>query len=180
MVLLRNGKEFVKTFGEAFRILFPQLILQEDPHRVHADTLAQCQFLIVERRVERRLLEHLQLVDGIGRDIICPDQPWLLGIPGVCLFFRPTLRAGKPSRQNSYDHDSEQPNDNANELSSAKVFTHDSLTPQLGFHENDYSNLTISKPPQQGPKELCRDFQSICREHRRPGSIHRTAVTEML
>ena len=86
MVLRCDRQELIQSHLEACRVLLPKLVLEEDPHRVHSDTLSHAEFLVVQARVEGGGLEHLQLVDGIGGNKVRADKPGLLSVPGGRLF----------------------------------------------------------------------------------------------
>jgi len=92
VMLCGDGKKRVEAGLESFRILFPELILKKHTDRVHPDRLRHSQLSVIQCRVERRCLEHLQFVDGVGRDIVCANEPGLLRIPLVCTFRAPTFR----------------------------------------------------------------------------------------
>ncbi len=91
VVLCGDGEEGVEALVEAFGVLLPELVLQEDAHGVHADGFAEAEFVVVERGVEGGGLEHLELVDGVGGDEVGADEPGLLCVPGVGCFFGPAL-----------------------------------------------------------------------------------------
>ena len=84
-----DGEEGVEAALEAFGILGPELVLEEDAHGVHADGFAEAELFVVEGGVEGVGLEHFELVDGVGRDEVCADEPGLLGVPGVGLDLGP-------------------------------------------------------------------------------------------
>jgi hypothetical protein len=61
-----DGQERADPLPEPLRVLRPELVVQEHPHRVHPDALRQRQFPVDPRRVPGRRLPHLQLVDRRG------------------------------------------------------------------------------------------------------------------
>ena len=87
-----DREKLVDPLLEAFRVLLPQQIVQEDAHGVHAQAFGPAEFLVDLLRIEGVRLPHLQLVDGAGRNVVRAHQPRLLLIPGVGLFFGPALR----------------------------------------------------------------------------------------
>ena len=89
VVLGGDGEEGVEALLEAFGVLLPELVLQEDAHGVHADGLRHAEFFVVELRVEGGGLKHFELVDGVGGNVVGADQPGLLRVPGVGLFGGP-------------------------------------------------------------------------------------------
>ena len=68
---------------EAAGILRPQLIMQEDPHRVEPVEPGPAQFGIDAPRVVGAGLKHLELIDRIGGDEVGADGPTLRLIPTV-------------------------------------------------------------------------------------------------
>ncbi len=91
VVLRGDGEEGVETPFEALGILLPELVLQEDAHGVHADALGHAELFVVQTRVEGGCLKHLELVDGVGRDVVGANEPGLLLIPGVGLCLGPAM-----------------------------------------------------------------------------------------
>src|SRR5487761_1155815 len=89
MMLSCNCEEYVDALLETPRVLLPQKIVQKNPHGVHPDALGPAKFLIDLPRIETCRLPHLQLVDGIARNIVRAYQPWLLRIPLVRLGLAP-------------------------------------------------------------------------------------------
>lgn len=77
----RNLQELIDAFLEALRILLPQQIMKEDAHRVHPRVLGPPKFLVNLGGIECLCLPHLEFVDGIGRNVIAANDPWLLVIP---------------------------------------------------------------------------------------------------
>lgn len=78
-----DSKESIEAADESFGILLPELVLQEDAHGVHADGLGKAEFTVIDCRVEGGGLKHLELVDGVGGNIIGSNEPGLAGVPGV-------------------------------------------------------------------------------------------------
>jgi hypothetical protein len=68
---------------EAALIGGPELIVKEHPRGVVAIELRPAQFGIDAPGVERIGLKHLELVDGVRRNIVCSDEPALRLIPTV-------------------------------------------------------------------------------------------------
>src|SRR5215472_13299148 len=89
MMLRRNPQKHIQPMLETFRILLPQLVLQKHAHRVHPDRLGPPELAIDLRRIKRRCLEHLQLIDRIRRHEVRTHQPRLLRIPCIGLRLRP-------------------------------------------------------------------------------------------
>ncbi len=90
-VPIRNGQELIQPLEKAGAVGRPQLILQKDPHCVHARCLRQRKLPVDQLRVERRRLKHLELVDCVRRNVVCPNKPGLLGVPRCGLVFCPAL-----------------------------------------------------------------------------------------
>jgi hypothetical protein len=97
-VVRGDGEKFVEVLLEAFGILLPELVLQEDAHGIHADTLRHAEFFVVELRIPGCGLKHLQLIDGVGGDVVGSHQPRLLGVPLVRMFCAPTSRGFRGRR----------------------------------------------------------------------------------
>ena len=53
---------------------------------------SEAELAIVDRGIEGLGLKHFELVDGVGGDVVCADEPWLLCVPGVGLGFGPAPR----------------------------------------------------------------------------------------
>ena len=70
-------------------VLLPRQVVQEHPHRLHAEVLGPAELLVDGLRVERVGLPHLELVDGRRRDVVAADQPRLLRVPLVRLCLGP-------------------------------------------------------------------------------------------
>jgi hypothetical protein len=85
-------EEGVEALLEAFGILLPELVLQEDAHGVHADALRHAEFFVVELRIPGGGLKHFELIDGVGGNVVCADEPGLLRVPGVGLLGGPARR----------------------------------------------------------------------------------------
>ena len=86
-----DRQESIDAFLEAGRILLPKGIMQEHAHGGHAHALRPAQFLVDLGGIEAGLLPHLQLVDGVGRDIVAAHQPFLLAVPAFGLGRGPAL-----------------------------------------------------------------------------------------
>ncbi len=89
-----DGEKGVEAADEAFGILLPELVLKEDAHGVHADGFGEAQLAVVDGGVEGRSLKHLELVDGIGGNVVRADEPGLAAIPGVRRFLGPAGGGG--------------------------------------------------------------------------------------
>ena len=87
----RNRQKGIHALLEARRILLPQRVMQEHPHGGHAHALRPAQLLVDRGGIEARRLPHLQLVDGIGGNIVAAHRPFLLAVPGIGLGRRPAL-----------------------------------------------------------------------------------------
>src|SRR3954451_15973567 len=83
----------VQTVFQALRVFLPELILQEYPDSIHAGHFCKRKLLINQSWIECCRLEHLKLIDCVGRDVIDTDQPRLLCVPFNSLSLRPP-RAG--------------------------------------------------------------------------------------
>ena len=84
-----DGQKSVDALREAFRVLLPEQVVQEDAHGVHADGFGPAEFAIDGGGVEGVGLPHFQLVDGGGGKEVGAHRPGLLGVPGVGLGFGP-------------------------------------------------------------------------------------------
>ena len=91
LVPVRDVEECVDALLESGAVLFPQQVVQEHTHGVHAQTFGPSELTIDALGIERVSLPHLELVDGIGRKVVTADQPRLFGIPGIRRFGGPTL-----------------------------------------------------------------------------------------
>ena len=89
MVARRDLQELIDTFSEPLGIFLPYQIMQEHAHRIHAQVLCPTEFPVDLPGIEALRLPHLQLVNGVVRDIVAADQPRLLSIPGFGSFFGP-------------------------------------------------------------------------------------------
>jgi len=78
------------TVAEPLRILEPEKIVQEHPHRVESQVVRPTEFTTDRLRIETIRLPHLQLVDGGAGDKVAPHQPGLRGVPLLRLFDRPS------------------------------------------------------------------------------------------
>jgi len=97
-VFLRDDEELFETLLETLRILLPEFVVQEHAHGVHADCLRPAELLVDLRRVEGVGLPHLELVDGVGRNVVAAHEPALVCVPAVGLLHRPLLRIGERRR----------------------------------------------------------------------------------
>ena len=86
-----DGEKGVEALLEAGRILAPELVLEEDAGGVHADGLGEAKLFVVQGGVEGGGLEHLELVDGVRRDVVGADEPGLPGVPLVGAFGGPAI-----------------------------------------------------------------------------------------
>lgn len=78
-----DGQEGIEAANEPFGILLPELVLQEDTHGVHADSLGEAELTVIDGGVEGGRLKHLELVNSVGWDVIGSNEPGLAGVPGV-------------------------------------------------------------------------------------------------
>ena len=92
VVLRGDVEEPVDPLPIAVGVLLPRQIVQEHPHRRHAEAFGPAELLVDRSRIERVRLPHLELVDGGGRDVVAADQPWLLRVPVVGLRLGPAAR----------------------------------------------------------------------------------------
>ena len=77
-----DRKKLINALLESLGIFLPHKVVQEDSHRIHPDFFRPAQLLVDLRCIEALSLPHLQLIDGIVRNVIAAHQPWLLLIPG--------------------------------------------------------------------------------------------------
>ena len=63
------------SFQESGGILFPEQVVQIDPHKVHADAGGVAEFPADRLRIERFLLPHFQLIDCGGGGEVCAPVP---------------------------------------------------------------------------------------------------------
>jgi len=107
MMASGDREEGIEAADEAFGVLLPELVLQKDPHGVHADGFGQTKLTVVERGIKGCRLKHLELINCVGRDVVCADDPWLAGVPCVGSIFGPTSRSGglsgKSRRNQGYE-----------------------------------------------------------------------------
>src|SRR5262249_16307997 len=92
VVLCANRKKFIEPLRESSRILLPEQIMQEHAHRVQPDRFRPAKLQINALRVERLCLPHLYLVRSRRRNVIAPDEPWLLRVPRLGLLSAPPRR----------------------------------------------------------------------------------------
>lgn len=89
MVFCSDGQESVEPLLESGCIL-PKQVMQENPHRIHAQAFGPAEFLVDLLWIERFRLPHFELVRGARRKVVATDQPRLVGEPVVGLGFGPT------------------------------------------------------------------------------------------
>jgi hypothetical protein len=65
MVTSSDREERINPVLESLGALFPNKIVEEDAHRVHAYAFSPTEFAVDSYRVECICLPHLKLVDGI-------------------------------------------------------------------------------------------------------------------
>ncbi len=94
VVLGGDRQKGVDALLETFRVLFPQLVMQEDAHGVHADAFGIAQFGVDFLRVEAARFPHLELVDGVLGGEVAADQPTLMAVPGIGLLGAPARGVG--------------------------------------------------------------------------------------
>src|ERR1700730_17195686 len=87
-------EEGIHAACESLGVLLPEQIVQKHPHGVHAELLRPSQLQVDPLRIEGVRLPHLQLIDGVRRNVIASQRPGLFGIPFVCLGCRPSLQVG--------------------------------------------------------------------------------------
>src|SRR5271165_1360578 len=73
-----DGEECVDALTECLRILFPNEVMQEDAHSVHADGLGPAQLAVNRCGVEGISLPHFKLIDGGGWKEVGSYRPGLL------------------------------------------------------------------------------------------------------
>ena len=97
-------EEGVDALAEAGGVLLPEEIVEEDAHGVHADGFGPAEFGIDALWIEGVRLPHLELVDGVGGDVVAADEPGLLGVPGIGLVFSPAFgRTGSGGEREEYE-----------------------------------------------------------------------------
>src|SRR5580698_4493742 len=77
VVLGGNRQKGVDSFLETGSVLLPEEVVQEDPHRVHAQTLSPTQFLVDLLRIKAGGLPHFEFIDCVCRDKVAAHQPGL-------------------------------------------------------------------------------------------------------
>ena len=111
VVLGSNVQEDIDALLESAGVLLPEQIVQEHTHRIHAQTFRPAEFFVDLLRIERLRLPHLKLVDGIRRNVVAANEPWLLLIPRVGFFLRPAWRGlGQQGRRKRKSEHSKQEN----------------------------------------------------------------------
>ncbi len=99
MMLRRNRQKLIQPLLEPLRITRPKLVLQKHARRIHPHRLRQPELFIVQRRIERRRLKHLQLIDRVRRNVIRAHKPRLMVIPRIRLRLCPPVpRPLRPRR----------------------------------------------------------------------------------
>ena len=79
----RDFKELIDALLESDGILLPQQVMEENPHRVHPQTLRPTKLFVDLGGVETLRLPHFQLVDRVFRNVVAADQPRLPVIPSL-------------------------------------------------------------------------------------------------
>jgi hypothetical protein len=108
-----DGQELVNPLLESGGVLLPQQVMKKNPHGVHAHGFGPSELGIDFNGIECHLLPHLELVDGRLGNVITSQQPWLLHIPGIRLFFRPTC--GLPPERSRREDEGEKHSCNESE-----------------------------------------------------------------
>ena len=88
-VLLAKVEERPDVGVEVALLFPPEQIMHEDPHRVEPGLRGQGQFRVDDFWVEREFLPHFDLVFGIRRHVVAPDDPGLGLSPRLGLFDGP-------------------------------------------------------------------------------------------
>ena len=103
LILMLRGdvEEAIDPLAITVGVLLPRQVVQEHPHRRHAETFGPAELLVDRLRIEGVGLPHLELVDGGGRNVVAADQPRLLRVPVV------GLGLGPPRRGRSRRHERE-------------------------------------------------------------------------
>src|SRR5579883_3533604 len=70
VVLVSDCEESDDTPLEAARVLLPDEVVQKHSHGVHPESLRPAELDVDALGIERRRLPHLELVDGIVRDVV--------------------------------------------------------------------------------------------------------------
>ena len=89
-----EGEEVLEAASEAGAVLLPEKVMEEDAEGVHAGGFGEGELSVVEGGVPGGGLEHLQLVNGVGGDVVGAQEPGLPGVPGVGLVFCPAWLLG--------------------------------------------------------------------------------------
>ncbi len=92
LVLRGDVEELIDSPLITLGVLLPRQIMQEHPHRRHAEPFGPAELLVDRFRIERLGLPHLELVDRGCRNVVAADQPWLLRVPLVGLRLGPAAR----------------------------------------------------------------------------------------
>lgn len=79
----RDADELRETCLKSPRILRPELIVEKDAHRVQAVEPGPAQFGVDAPWVVAAGLEHLELIDGVGRNEVGTDGPTLRLVPTI-------------------------------------------------------------------------------------------------
>ena len=95
MMFRRDGEEDADTVTEAVGVLLPDQVVKEDAHGVHAEGFGPAQLEVDAFGVEGFGLPHLELIDGVGGDVVAADEPGLMGVPFIRLRFRPSRGGGR-------------------------------------------------------------------------------------
>lgn len=88
----RDRDELREPAAETRSVGGPQLIVKEHAHGVHPDPLGHAELAGDTACVVGSRLEHLELVDRRGGDIVRAEQPALSLVPGVGAVSRPSTR----------------------------------------------------------------------------------------
>ena len=90
MVARGNGKKAIDAALKSGGVLFPDQVMQEHAHGIHAYLLGPSEFAIDLLGIEGICLPHLQFVHRVGGKKVRAHQPRLLGVPLVGVVFSPS------------------------------------------------------------------------------------------
>src|SRR4029078_3253441 len=80
VVLRGNLEDLIDSLEEAFAVVLPRQVVEEDAGRVHSDGLGPAELAVDRFGIERVGLPHFKLVDRRAGDEVRTDQPGLLRV----------------------------------------------------------------------------------------------------
>ena len=109
-VFVSHRQEFVHAMDEAFGVLFPGEVVEENADAGEAEALGVAEFAVDGLGVPGFGLPHFQLVDGGAGDEVGADEPGLFGVPFIGMVLGPSgagmlrmVRGGRAAEQESED-----------------------------------------------------------------------------